>query len=603
MIGQTINNYLLERKLGEGSMGKVFLARHNRIDRVVAIKILHKNLFANETIRNRFKNEANALIKLEHPNIVKIFDYLEQDDFACLIVEYIEGITLDGYISKYSGPLPDAKATTILSDVLDAVQYAHENKIFHRDIKPGNIMVSREGRNVKIMDFGIAKFSSNTAAPNVTQINTQLGTPFYMSPEQVKGLTYSASSDIYSLGVTLFEMATGKCPYMGIKTLFELHSKIVSEPLPPTNLYYPDVSLKLQEAIKIATNKIPENRFKSCNEFKSFLQEDEKVERTPAPRKKAKWIYWIIPFLILVMGGLAWFFFFQKNSGSIGANVHEKNKDSVFPSNEIKSQPPTVNRESLISEKADSIILFREKSTNTVLKDQAKRQELKEKLINALSKNTGADTLPTIIDSYHKYFLAAPTGNTSSTAAPFVLPPDKRTVEADLERYKLSNGILYSAATPITNYITSRFDKNNPPSTWSASGTFKRNDTGFQVTVNYQKLGNNYQYNSNLCTIISLPPEPVYDPIPKKATIISDLIRFCTKQKTICGFKFTGEKDISDVNVKQKTVDGYSNIIFAVDFTFKGALFSCNIIYKRMDENNSSKSSYTFFNLNPNCQK
>ena len=90
MIGQTINNYLLERKLGEGGMSEVFLARHNRIDRVVAIKVLHKNLFTNELVRNRFKNEANALIKLEHPNIVKIYDYIEQKDFACLIVEFID---------------------------------------------------------------------------------------------------------------------------------------------------------------------------------------------------------------------------------------------------------------------------------------------------------------------------------------------------------------------------------------------------------------------------------------------------------------------------------------------------------------------------------
>jgi serine/threonine protein kinase len=102
ITGQTINNYLLERKLGEGGMGEVYYARHNRIERQVAIKILHKNLFAVETIRSRFKNEANALIKLEHPNIVKIYDYIEHENFACLIVEYIDGITLDDYINKFS---------------------------------------------------------------------------------------------------------------------------------------------------------------------------------------------------------------------------------------------------------------------------------------------------------------------------------------------------------------------------------------------------------------------------------------------------------------------------------------------------------------------
>jgi serine/threonine protein kinase len=104
--------------------------------------------------------------------------------------------------------------------VLNAVQYAHDQGVFHRDIKPGNIMIGRDSKTVKVMDFGIAKFSGNNSH-NITQVHTQLGTPFYMSPEQIKGLPYSAQSDIYSLGVTLFEMATGKCPYLGINSLFE----------------------------------------------------------------------------------------------------------------------------------------------------------------------------------------------------------------------------------------------------------------------------------------------------------------------------------------------------------------------------------------------
>jgi len=270
MTGKTINNYTIERSLGEGGMGNVYLARHNRIDRLVAIKVLHQNLFTNEIIRNRFKNEANALIKLEHPNIVRIYDYVEQDNFACLVMEYIEGYTLDDYIAKVSGPLVTSKALHIISKVLDAVQYAHDNNIYHRDIKPGNIMVSRDGMTVRIMDFGIAKFMDKENFKN-THANTQLGTPFYMAPEQVKGQPYTRLSDIYSLGVTLFEMVTGKCPYQAITNLFELQNKIVNEPLPTTGTYYPHVSAELQQAIVKATEKIPEKRFRSCVEFKSFL--------------------------------------------------------------------------------------------------------------------------------------------------------------------------------------------------------------------------------------------------------------------------------------------------------------------------------------------
>jgi len=203
MIGTIINNYVIERKLGDGGMGEVYYAKHNKVDREVAIKVLHSHLFLNKSIHNRFKNEANALIKLSHPNIVKIFDYVEQENFACLIMEYINGYTLDEYIEKISGPLPSSKATSIICNVLDAVQYAHDNNIYHRDIKPANIMISKDGSKVRIMDFGIAKLTDSVAF-QTTHANTQLGTPFYMSPEQIKGLPYSRMSDIYSLGVTLF---------------------------------------------------------------------------------------------------------------------------------------------------------------------------------------------------------------------------------------------------------------------------------------------------------------------------------------------------------------------------------------------------------------
>ena len=271
MIGKKINNYIIERKLGDGGMGEVYYARHNKVDREVAIKILHSYLFQNENIHNRFKNEANALIKLTHPNIVKIYDYVEQENLACLIMEYIDGYTLDVYISKLSGPLPSERAINIMSAVLDAVQYAHDCNVYHRDIKPANIMIGKDGGKVRIMDFGIAKLTDSKNF-KTTHANTQLGTPFYMSPEQIKGLPFTRRSDIYSLGVTLFEMVTGKCPYHDINSLFELQSKIVNEPLPLTSQYYPGVSLSIQNAINKSTSKNPEARFSSCNEFKKYLQ-------------------------------------------------------------------------------------------------------------------------------------------------------------------------------------------------------------------------------------------------------------------------------------------------------------------------------------------
>lgn len=281
MVGKTINNYVIERKLGTGGMGEVYYAKHNKVDREVAIKVLHSHLFLNKSIHNRFKNEANALIKLNHPNIVKIFDYVEQENFACLIMEYINGYTLDEYIEKVSGPLPSAKATSIICNVLDAVQYAHDCNVYHRDIKPANIMISKDGHKVRVMDFGIAKLTDSVNF-QTTHANTQLGTPFYMSPEQIKGLPYSRMSDIYSLGVTLFEMVTGKCPYLEITNLFDLQLKIITEPLPPTSKYYPDVTQRIQNAISIATKKVPEQRFQNCNDFKNYLTEKDSTA-TPLP--------------------------------------------------------------------------------------------------------------------------------------------------------------------------------------------------------------------------------------------------------------------------------------------------------------------------------
>ena len=351
MIGHIINNYVIERELGDGGMGTVYFARHNRVDREVAIKVLHSNLFSNEGIRNRFKNEANALIKLSHPRIVKIYDYVEQDNLACLIMEYIHGYTLDDYISKVTGPLTATKAITIISGVLDAVQYAHDNKIYHRDIKPGNIMVSHDGNTVKIMDFGIAKLATDVNM-KATQANAQLGTPFYMSPEQVKGLPFTWLSDIYALGVTLFEMVTGKCPYQEITNLFELQTKIVQEPFPSTYLYYPDVPKRIQEAIIKATNKDPAQRFQSCNEFKSFLEEKESLRTTnvkatapptppppaikktepaivpPTESKQSKTkIYLAIGVVVLVLGIVIAFVFV--GSGSKGNSINNEPKDST----------------------------------------------------------------------------------------------------------------------------------------------------------------------------------------------------------------------------------------------------------------------------------
>lgn len=417
MIGKTINNYLIESKLGDGGMGEVFYARHNKVDREVAIKVLHSHLFQNETVHNRFKNEANALIKLNHPNIVKIYDYVEQDNFACLIMEYISGYPLDTYISKHTGPLPSAKATTIICAVLDAVQYAHDNNIFHRDIKPSNIMISKDATKVSIMDFGIAKLTDSKNF-QTTHANTQLGTPFYMSPEQIKGLPYTRMSDIYSLGVTLFEMVTGQCPYHKITSLFELQLKIVNEPLPLTTIYYPDVSGRIQSAISKATEKLPENRFQNCNEFKEYLLDSEMIikTKTKSPVKSGKHrnkiiVFAIVTLLAIALGGGA-FFYLNQNSGS-QVPVNDTIKQIVQPTDtvalpqvqhsqpEVSGEVPSFAKQNIAA--LNSYIALKEKQSQSKLSPK-----IRARMGFLLGKEDHALSTAELSARFDQYFVTAP---------------------------------------------------------------------------------------------------------------------------------------------------------------------------------------------------
>ena len=587
MIGQTINNYLLERKLGEGGMSEVYFARHNRIDRVVAIKILHKNLFDNESVRNRFKNEANALIKLEHPNIVKIFDYIEQDNMACLIVEYIDGITLDDFINKFSGPIPETKATGIICTVLDAVQYAHNNRILHRDIKPGNIMVSKDGGTVKVMDFGIAKFT-DLSISNVTHVNTQLGTPFYMSPEQVKGLPYSTYSDIYSIGVTLYEMATGKCPYVGIKTLFELHSKIVNDPLPPTSLYYPNVSQKLQQAIKLATNKIPEQRFRTCNDFKDFLQTDigvvnpkrtvvvqETQEQAGSKRKKNIFI-----FSSIVLLGAITFFFILKNSFNNAPIKTIKNDSASINKNNVTVQIAPKPDSVALYKRVDSILTIKEISKNFILTDSLRRNELKQNLMIILTRGNEQKAIDSVIKNYEPYFITRQTPTQS-----FPLPPNWNQIKNDLADDKLSNGLAFpenadimnpSAGKPAENFIATLFFKP------------KNNDTVYQITANYKRVGNRYVYTGNKCKMNSVSVSEKVSPKglqqPSDEEILDAVRKNYFKQGNLyCTKKYDDEMNIPELKVESRGTDVAGYISFRISFIIKGTLCSCKVQYRLND--------------------
>jgi serine/threonine protein kinase len=283
MIGKQIQNYRIERLIGEGGMGNVYLGVHTLIGRKVAIKALNPGLAKNPEIRERFKNEASMLSQLHHPNIVQLYDYVEMDDGIFLVMEYAEGQPLDEYIEKVTGPIPEEKALPLFAKILDGVAYAHKKNVVHRDIKPSNIIVNAEGK-VKILDFGIAKIIGDSNH-KLTKTGTKLGTVLYMSPEQVKGQGLDLRTDIYSLGITLFEIVTGRCPFDSNSTEYEVYKKIVEEPLPDARNFYPALSAHCAQVIFKATEKDPANRFQTCAEFKNFLL-NPPAETIPAGKKK-----------------------------------------------------------------------------------------------------------------------------------------------------------------------------------------------------------------------------------------------------------------------------------------------------------------------------
>lgn len=258
MINTTIGKYKITRLIGEGGMASVYQAEHEMLGSKVAIKVLNPILSANAQIRERFKNEARVMASLNHPNITRVIDFDEQPQNLCIVMEYLDGEDLSQKIKKY-GALSEMEINKVFTQTLSAFQYAHDKGIVHRDIKPSNIFVLPDGQ-IKILDFGIAKlFGQNN---EITQTGTQMGTPTYMSPEQVKAdKSIDYRSDIYSLGVTLYYAANGKAPYDSeSESQFDIFTKIVHEPLPDDSDNH-----KYRKIIKKACEKRKEDRFVSCN--------------------------------------------------------------------------------------------------------------------------------------------------------------------------------------------------------------------------------------------------------------------------------------------------------------------------------------------------
>jgi serine/threonine protein kinase/beta-lactam-binding protein with PASTA domain len=250
--------YVVSRRVGVGGMADVYLAEDTQLHRDVALKILHPQYAGDEGFVERFRREAQAAAKLQHPNIVQIYDWGREGDFNFIVMEYVEGMSLKDYLAE-EGPLEIVEATRIARDVLAALAYAHRTGLVHRDIKPGNILIGQDDK-VQVTDFGIARAE---AASTMTQTGTILGTAYYLSPEQAQGQQLDGRSDIYSLGVVLYEMLTGRRPFEGDSPVSIAYKHVREVPRPPS-VYRPDVPRPLEAIVMNGLAKKPEDRYSSA---------------------------------------------------------------------------------------------------------------------------------------------------------------------------------------------------------------------------------------------------------------------------------------------------------------------------------------------------
>ena len=272
-----IPGYEVIRELGEGGMSVVYLCRHRVLDRLVAVKVLHEHLSRNEKVKERFITEAKLMSKLDHPNVIKVTDFLTFSNRVGFVMEYIDGRALDDIIGREVGPIPFEKALPIFNQVLDGVAYAHSNGVIHRDLKPSNVLVTSTGV-AKITDFGIAKLLGGGSK---TKTGTQLGTICYMAPEQiVSSKDVDKRADIYSLGLTLYEMLAGRLPFDKEEdtTEFSVMNSIINGNIPDPRDFYPHIPQWLVSVVMKACSVNKEDRYNSCEEFQNALNSRQVVE-------------------------------------------------------------------------------------------------------------------------------------------------------------------------------------------------------------------------------------------------------------------------------------------------------------------------------------
>ena len=284
-IGMMIGDrYEILEKIGTGGMSDVYKAKDHKLNRFVAVKVLKQEFGENANFVSKFRVEAQAAAGLMHPNIVNVYDVGEESGIHYIVMELVEGITLKKYIEK-KARLSVKEAVSIAIQVSMGIEAAHNNHIIHRDIKPQNIIISKEGK-VKVTDFGIAKAAtSNTITSNV------MGSVHYTSPEQARGGYSDEKSDIYSLGITMFEMLTGRVPFNG-ETTVAIAIKHIQEEMPSPREFVPEIPISVEQIVCKCCQKSPDRRYQSMGELivdlkQSLINPDEDFVHVIDPDEEA----------------------------------------------------------------------------------------------------------------------------------------------------------------------------------------------------------------------------------------------------------------------------------------------------------------------------
>lgn len=275
------DRYEIHRRLARGGMAQVYLARDRSLDRPVAVKELVPEFATDPSFVERFRREAQAAANLSHPNIVGVYDWGAQDGTYFIVMEYIDGPSLSKVL-RTDGPLHPRRAAEIASEVAAGLGFAHSRGVVHRDVKPGNVLLTRSGES-KVTDFGIARAMSSPDE-DLTQAGSVMGTATYFSPEQAQGLPVDPRSDLYSLGVVLYELVTGRAPFAGDTPLAIAYKHVQDAPEPPSNLIS-NLPVGLEAIIMKLLSKRPDDRYRSAEDLRADLHRFLAGEQTAAERE------------------------------------------------------------------------------------------------------------------------------------------------------------------------------------------------------------------------------------------------------------------------------------------------------------------------------